>query len=168
MRKILLTSHQNTKKNQKNHWLQHLAQSRHLSIQKDVESQQTSSPLFDGSASWFKYEELIEDWLDLTVLERTKRGPALKNRLVGDAEMHKGLLKRESLRAPDGVKYFRKGRNSSSIRIVQLLKHLKKKDIAIPGNLMTGHPVSGLMILGLQLQDGMAREIILLGWRCPL
>ena len=26
-------------------------------------------PLFDGSISSFKYEELIEDWLDLTVLE---------------------------------------------------------------------------------------------------
>ena len=26
-------------------------------------------PLFDGSTSWFKYEELIDDWLDLTVLE---------------------------------------------------------------------------------------------------
>ena len=64
-------------------------------------------PLFDGSTSWFKYEELIEDWLDLTVLEQTKRGPALKNRLVGDAEVHKGLLHRESLRATHGVKYFR-------------------------------------------------------------
>ena len=64
-------------------------------------------PLFDGSTSWFKYEELIDDWLDLTVLEAEKRGPALKNRLVGDAEMYKGLLDQESLRATDGVKYFR-------------------------------------------------------------
>ena len=64
-------------------------------------------PLFDGPTSWFKYEELIDYWLDLTVLEREKRGPALKNRLVGDAEMHKGLLDRESLRTADGVKYFR-------------------------------------------------------------
>ena len=48
------------------------------------------------------------------------------------------------------------------------LKHLKKKDIAMPGNLMTGLPVSRLMILGLQLQDSIAREIILLGWRYPL
>ena len=29
-------------------------------------------PLFDGSPSWFKYEELIDDWLDLTVLESRK------------------------------------------------------------------------------------------------
>ena len=26
-------------------------------------------PRFDGSTSWFKYEELIVDWLDLTVFE---------------------------------------------------------------------------------------------------
>ena len=43
-------------------------------------------PLFDGSTSWCKYEELIDDWLDLAVLDAEKRGPALKNRLVGDAE----------------------------------------------------------------------------------
>ena len=38
-----------------------------------------------GQHPSFKYEELIEDWLGLTVLEETKRGPALKNGLVGDA-----------------------------------------------------------------------------------
>ena len=43
-------------------------------------------PLFDGSTSWFKCEELIDDWLDLTVIEAGKRGPALKNRLVGCAD----------------------------------------------------------------------------------
>ena len=68
-------------------------------------------PLFGGSTSSLKYEELIDDWLDLTVLEAEKRGPTLKNRLVGklvgDAEMHKRLLNRESLRAADGVEYFR-------------------------------------------------------------
>ena len=26
-------------------------------------------PLFDGPTSWFRYEELIDDWLDFTVLE---------------------------------------------------------------------------------------------------
>ena len=51
---------------------------------------------------------------------------------------------------------------------LQSLKHLKKKDIAMPGNLMAGLPVSGLMILGLKLQDGKARESTLLGWRYPL
>ena len=65
-------------------------------------------PLSDGSTSWFKYDELIDDWLDLTMLEAEKRGPTLKNRrLVGDAQMYKGLLDREPLRAADEVKYFR-------------------------------------------------------------
>ena len=58
-----------------------------------------------GQTSWSKYEELIDDWLDLT-LEAGKRGPALKNRLVGDAAMYKGLLDREALRSENGVKYF--------------------------------------------------------------
>ena len=62
-------------------------------------------PRFDGPTSWFKYEELIDDWLDLTMLEARKRGPALKNRFVGDAAMYKGLLDRESPRSEDGVKY---------------------------------------------------------------
>ena len=30
-------------------------------------------PLFDGSTSWFKYEELIDDWLDHAMLEAEKR-----------------------------------------------------------------------------------------------
>ena len=50
---------------------------------------------------------VIDDWLDLTVLQAKKRGPALKHRLVGDAEMYKGLLDREHLKTADGVKYFR-------------------------------------------------------------
>ena len=64
-------------------------------------------PLFNASTFCCKYEELIDDWLDLTQLEAGKRGPALKNRLVGDADMYEGLLNRESLRTADGVKYFR-------------------------------------------------------------
>ena len=64
-------------------------------------------PLFDGSASWFRYEELIDDWLDLTLIEAEERGSAPKNRLVGDAALYKGLLNRESLTAADGVKFFR-------------------------------------------------------------
>ena len=104
--KILVTSHQNTNESKESlvgayrgeSPFDHTTGSR---IRTKI------PPLFDGSTSWFKYEELIEDWLDLTVLEKTKRRPALKTRLVGDAEMHKRLLDRKSLRATDGVKYFR-------------------------------------------------------------
>ena len=42
----------------------------------------TIPPLVSGLTSWFKYEEQNDDWLDLSVLEVSKRGPALKNRLV--------------------------------------------------------------------------------------
>ena len=41
------------------------------------------------------------------MLEAEKRGPALKTRLVGDAEMYKGRLDKEPLKAADGVKYLR-------------------------------------------------------------
>ena len=50
----------------------------------------------------------------------------------------------------------------------QPLKHLKTEDMAMLVNLMTGIPVSGLMILGLQLLDGIARKLTLLGWRYTL
>ena len=72
-----------------------------------------------GSTSWFKYEEFIDDWLDLKVLEAEKRGPALKNWLVGDADMYKGLLDRESLRVADGVKYFRDAQRPHVIKGAQ-------------------------------------------------
>ena len=54
-------------------------------------------PPHDGATSWFKCEELIEDWFDLTVLEVSKGGAALKNRLFGIAEKYKGRLNREAL-----------------------------------------------------------------------
>ena len=65
------------------------------------------SPFFDVPISWFKYEELIGDWLDLTQREIGKLGPALKNRLVRDAAVNKGLVDGESPGAEDGVKYFK-------------------------------------------------------------
>ena len=103
---IVRNSQLETKKNRPHQWLEHIAQSRQIYTQQRVESQRRFH-LFDGSTSWFKYEEMIDDWLDLTVLEAEKRGPALKNRLVGDADLCKGRLNRESLRAAGGVKYFR-------------------------------------------------------------
>ena len=102
-----MTSHQNTKKKSKESLVG--AYRAESTLQFSAGSGITTNfpPLFDGSTPCFKYEEFIKDWLDLTVLEETKRGPALKNRLVGDAEMYKGLLNREPLKAADGVMYFR-------------------------------------------------------------
>ena len=102
-----MTSHQNTKKNQTNHWLEQIAQSRQIYFQQEVGSQRRFHLSLMDRGPRFKYEELIDDWLDLTVLEAEERGAALKNRLVGDAELNKGQLNRDSLRASDGVKYFR-------------------------------------------------------------
>ena len=48
------------------------------------------------------------------------------------------------------------------------LKLLKKNEKAMLGNLLTGHPVNGLMILGLKLEGGTARELTLHGRRYPL
>ena len=64
-------------------------------------------PLFDGKTSWFQYEELIDDWVDLTTLDEDKHGPALKNRLVGEAAVYKTLLDRNILKTQDGVNHFK-------------------------------------------------------------
>ena len=64
-------------------------------------------PLFDGKTSWFQYEELVDDWVDLTTLQDDKHGPALKNRLVGEAAVYKSLLDRDILKTNLGVQHFK-------------------------------------------------------------
>ena len=65
-------------------------------------------PTFNGMTSWFAYEEAIDDWCDVTELEPEKRGPALRNRLEGEAAVYKPLLDRDQLRdAQHGVRYFK-------------------------------------------------------------
>ena len=85
-------------------------------------------PLFDGPRSWFKYEELIDDWLDLTVLEAEERGPALKNRLVGE---YKGLLDREPLKAADGGQPLQ--------RYVEASLHQRSSE-CVPLEILSVHP----------------------------
>ena len=60
----------------------------------DNQSTPKIPPAFDGRSSWFAYEEAIDDWLDITVLQAVKHGPSLKNRLYGDAAIYKPLLDR--------------------------------------------------------------------------
>ena len=65
-------------------------------------------PSYDGRSSWFAYEDAIDDWRDITELDADKRGPALRNRLEGEAAIHKRLLDRDRLKDPtNGVKYFK-------------------------------------------------------------
>ena len=65
-------------------------------------------PSYDGRGSWFTYEDAIDDWCDITELEKEKQEPALRNRLEGDAAIYKRLLDRERLKdANTGVQYFK-------------------------------------------------------------
>ena len=63
------------------------------------------------------------------MLGKGKRGPALRNRLVGDAEMHKGLLNQEPLRAEDGVKYFRDTLRPTSSKRFYQFTHARRGNI---------------------------------------
>ena len=69
-------------------------------------------PSYDGKTSWFSYEDAIDDWCDITELEDEKRGPALRNRLEGEAAVYKRVLDRDALKANDppgaGVEYFKR------------------------------------------------------------
>ena len=64
---------------------------------------------YDGRTSFFAFADAIDDWCDITELEPEKRGPALRNRLEGDAAQYKRLLDRDQLRDPvEGVNYFKR------------------------------------------------------------
>ena len=66
-------------------------------------------PSFDGKASWLAYEDAIDDWCDITELDDEKRGPALRNRLEGDAAIYKKILDRDALKSKEeGVTYFKR------------------------------------------------------------
>ena len=47
------------------------------------------APAYDGRTSFFAFEDAIDDWCDITELEAEKRGPALRNRLEGEAQQYK-------------------------------------------------------------------------------
>lgn len=65
-------------------------------------------PAFDGTTSWFEFEDLIDDWLGITTLTAEKHGPSLKNTLHGQASFYKHMLNNETLRDPDlGVAHFK-------------------------------------------------------------
>ena len=65
-------------------------------------------PSYDEKVSWFRNEELVGDWVTITTVEAPKRGPLLKSRLTGDADMYKAVLQNDLLQDPDeGVNYFK-------------------------------------------------------------
>ena len=91
------------------------------------------APSYDGKTSFFAFEDAIDDWCDITELEPEKRGPALRNRLEGEASVYKLLLDRDLLRDPvHGVNYFKrflcphfiKGAQTVFLyRFMQFMKH---------------------------------------------
>ena len=58
-------------------------------------------PSFDGTTSWFEFEDLIDDWLGITTLTPIKHGPSLKNSLVGSAAFYKNMFDNTLLRDAD-------------------------------------------------------------------
>ena len=62
-------------------------------------------PSYDGKVSWFRYEELVDDWVTITTGSSQE---VLKSRLTGDAYMCKAVLQNDLLQDPDeGVNYFK-------------------------------------------------------------
>ena len=77
------------------------------------------APAFNGRTSWFAYEELIEEFLDVTILDGEKIGPALRSRLIGDAAVYKPLFDRDLLKVNDrerAAEYFKSVLRPNSIR----------------------------------------------------
>ena len=77
-------------------------------------------PAWSGKGSWFAYEELVYDWVDITVLDKDKQGPALRTRLFDAAVIYKSSLDRERLKDKDtGVEYFLKTIRPNFVKGVQ-------------------------------------------------
>jgi hypothetical protein len=94
------------------------------------------APAYDGGTSFFAFEDATDDCCDNTKLEPEKRGPALRNRLEGEALQYKRLLDQDLLRDPNdgvnGVNYFKRflrphcikgARNVFSYSFMQFMKY---------------------------------------------
>ena len=65
-------------------------------------------PYFDGRMSWFSFEDMLQDWIEMTDEKPEKHGILVKQRLIGDAEHFRALLDNEKLKDPEnGVKYLK-------------------------------------------------------------
>ena len=60
------------------------------------------APAFDGTESFFAYEEMVEEWELISKLTPEKRGPALRHRLDGRAKIfaHSSDIDVKKLQAP--------------------------------------------------------------------
>ena len=68
-----MTSQLKTKQDRPNHWLEHIAQSRQINIQQEVESQERFHLFLMGQRPGLSTRSYwTDEWLDLTVLEAKK------------------------------------------------------------------------------------------------
>ena len=72
MKKILTTSQWKTKTDRPNLLLEHIAQSRPINGQQEVGSRRRFHYFWTDQGPGLSVKELIDDWLDLTVLEAKK------------------------------------------------------------------------------------------------
>ena len=66
--------------------------------------------------TWFMFEEYVRDWEEITIVEKEKRGPVLRNRLRGYPATFKRIFDRDQLCREDGVSYFMRTLKKEFIR----------------------------------------------------
>ena len=82
-------------------------------------------PSYDGKVSWFRYEELVDDWVTFTTIEASKRGPLLKSRLIGDVHTHKAVQEGVNYFKNTLKKFFLKG--SANVCLYRLLSFFNRR-----------------------------------------
>ena len=83
----------------------HVARNQQMTGQLQVESFQKINHLIMEQLPVSSTRSMLR--IDLILQCLSKRGPALKNTLHGNAEKYKPLLSRDALKAEDGNEYFR-------------------------------------------------------------
>ena len=63
-------------------------------------------PAYDGRMNWWRFEEYVADWQDITTVDKNKQGPMLKTRLTGLAFHKRHLLERDKLKTEDGTIFY--------------------------------------------------------------
>lgn len=61
------------------------------------------SPNYNGRSDYLSYRDDVKQWINLTSLPSTKRGPALVGRLSGESKASAGTLVIKDLYDEDGV-----------------------------------------------------------------
>ena len=57
---------------------------------------QKTAPSWDGRGSWFAYEELVQDWLDITTIDVDQRGPLLRASMTRPSTEPSAIVRRST------------------------------------------------------------------------